>query len=492
MQRKLKILYVSAEIAPFARRGSLADVAGSLPKVLKDIGHDIRLFIPKYSTINDRKYTIREVIRLKEIKVPLHNKTVFANVKSAFLPNSKVQVYFVENKDYFDRPDPFIDPETNQAYSDDADRFIFFCNSIFAILRKLHWQPDIIHCNDWHTALIPFLFKTIYFDDPFFNKIKTVLTIHDLSSQGIFDEAITSLIGDPQELFYPDSAIEYEGKVNLLKAGLIYADFINTTSKSYARDIRTSNQASFGLKRVLKERPLDLNGITNGVDYSIWNPETDTLIPKTYSRKDFQGKVENKKKLVESHGLTFKTDMPVIGIMVNLFDETSLDMFREIIDRIMNLDAQFIMVGNINEKYQKVIQSSVKKYPGKIAINFKSDDQLDHLMVAGCDMFLIPCKLEPCGSVNLYCLKYGTIPIVHATGGLLDTVKEFNSETKKGFGFVFRKYTPESLLTAAKQAIQIFNDTITWRKLVDRAMRLNFSWEVVAEKYDKLYNSLME
>lgn len=492
MQRKLKILYISAEIAPFVRTGSLAEVAGSLPKVLKDIGHDIRLFIPKYSSINDRKYTIREVIRLKEIKVQLHDKTIYANVKSAFLPNSKVQVYFVENKDYFDRPDPFTDPQTNKAYPDDAERFIFFCNSIFSILRKLHWQPDIIHCNDWQTALIPFLFKIFYLDDPFFSKIKTMLTIHDLSSQGIFDKAIASLIGDPQELFYPDSIIEYEGNVNLLKAGLICADFINTTSKSYARDIRLSNQAGFGLKKVLKERSLDLDGITNGVDYSIWNPETDTLIPKNYSRKDFQGKSENKKKLVEFHGLKFKEDVPVIGTMVNLLSETFLDMFKEVIDGMMNLDIQFIMVSDRNEKYQKLIQSFMKKYPDKIAVNLKSEDQLDHLLVAGCDMFLIPCKLEPCGSVQLYCLKYGTIPIVYATGGLLDTVKEFNLETKKGFGFVFRKYTPESLLSVMRQAIQIFHDNNTWKKLVDRTMRLNFSWEVVAEKYNKLYDKLLE
>lgn len=492
MQRKLKILYVSAEIAPFVRSGSLADVAGSLPKVLKDVGHDIRLFIPKYSTINDRKYTIREVIRLKDIKVPLHNKTIHADVKSAFLPNSKVQVYFVENKDYFDRPDPFIDPETDKAYPDDAERFIFFCNSIFAILRKLHWQPDIIHCNDWQTALVPYLFKTFYFKDPFFSKIKTILSVHDLSSQGIFDNAIVSFIGDPKELLYRNSALEYEGNANLLKAGLISANVINTTSKSYARDIRISNQSSFGLNKVLNERSSDLYGITNGVDYSIWNPETDTLIPKNYSRKDLQGKLENKQKLVESHGLKFKKDVPVIGTMVNLLGETFLDIFREVIDGMLNLDVQFIMVGDGAEKYQKLIQSSVKKYPDKIASNLRSDDQLDHLVVAGCDMFLIPCQLEPCGSVQLYCLKYGTIPIVYATGGLLDTVKEFDSETKKGCGFVFRKYTPESLLAAVKQANQIYYDKNSWKKLLERAMRMNFSWEVVAEKYNKLYEKLLE
>ncbi len=492
MQRGLKILYISAEIAPFVKTGSLADVAGSLPKVLKEFGHDIRLFIPKYSTINDRKYTIREVIRLKEIRVPLHNKTIYANVKSAFLPNSKVQVYFVENKDYFDRTDPFIDPETNQAYQDDAERFIFFCISIFTILEKLHWQPDIIHCNDWQTALIPFFLKNIFHEDSFFNKIKTLLSIHDLSSQGIFDERVVSNIDDPSVIFYPNSALEYHGKVNFLKAGLIYADLINTTSKNYVKEIMTSNQSSEGLKGIFHTRSNSISGVTNGVDYSIWDPEIDMLIPQKYSKKDFDRKLENKQKLVESHGLKFDKDVPVIGTKINLLDQDFYDMVAEVMDELRNTNIQFIIVGNEDGKYKKMIQSLVKKFPENIALNLKFDDQLDHLMVAGCDILLILCSNEPCGLLHLRCLKYGTIPIVFALGGFLDTVKDFHSETKKGTGFLIREFSASSVLSTIRRATQIFRDNDTWKKLVDRVMRLNFSWQVTAEAYDKLYYQLMD
>ncbi len=492
MQSGLKILYISAEIAPFVKTGNLADVAGSLPKVLKEFGHDIRLFIPKYSTINDRRYTIREVIRLKEIKVPLHHKTISANVKSAFLPNSKVQVYFVENKEYFDRADPFIDPETNMPYQDEAERFIFFCNSIFTILEKLHWQPDIIHCNDWQTALIPFFLKNILHENPFFNKIRTLLSIHNLSSQGIFDESVVSYIGDPSAIYYPKSTIEYHGKVNLLKAGLLHADLINTTSKSFAKEIQTSNQSSEGLKEVFRMRSTALSGVTNGVDYSIWNPEIDIFIPQKYSKKDVDRKLDNKQKLVESHGLKFNKDVPVIATKINLIDQDFYEVIGTVMDELRSMNIQFIIAGSEAGKYPKMIQSLVKKFPQNIALNLKFDDQLDHLMVAGCDMFFVPCRQEPCGSMHLRCLKYGTIPLIFAIGGLLDTVKDFNLETQKGTGFLIREFSVSAISETIRRATLVFRDKDTWKKLVDRVMRLNFSWQVAAEAYHKLYYQLMD
>lgn len=491
MQRSLKILYISSEIAPFVRCGNLAEVAGALPKALKDFGHDIRLFIPKYGPINDRKYTIREVIRLKEIKVPLHNKTVLADVKSAFLPNSKVQVYFVENKDYFDRPELYIDPETNKQWSDNAERFIFFSRSIFAILRKLHWQPDIIHCNDWQTALIPFFLKTIYHEDPFFNKIRTLLTIHDLSLQGIFDKDIVALIGDPANIFYIDSLIEHKEQVNFLKAGLVCADFINTTSKSYTKEIQKSNEFSYGLRKVFRERSKNLCGIVDGVDYSIWDPEIDKLIPYNYSRKDLTGKWKIKQDLVESQGLRFNENIPLIGAILRLLNQNDVAILGDTIEEIMKMNVQYLILSEQGNKYQKLLQSYQKKYSGKLAHISNDEDQLIHKMIAGSDLFLIPCRFEPCSSIQLSCLKYGTIPIVYATGGLLDTIKDFNPETKKGYGFVFEEYSPGSFVTKIKQALNVFNDNDTWNKIVDRAMRLNFSWPVVAENYNKLYNELV-
>jgi starch synthase len=491
MQKELKILYISSEIAPFVRCGNLADVAGALPRALKDLGHDIRLFIPKYGTINDRKYTIREVIRLKEIKVPLHSKTVLADVKSAFLPNSKVQVYFVENKDYFDRPQLYVNPETNQAWQDNAERFIFFCRSIFAILKKLHWQPDIIHCNDWQTALIPFYLKTLFYEEPFFNQIRTLISIHDLSSQGIFDENVVTLIGNPNDLFYSGSLIEYRGKVNFLKAGLSCADFINTMSKSYAMAIKISDESSYGLREIFRERSKELFGIANGVDYSIWDTEIDTLIPHNYSRKELTGKMRNKQNLVEPQGLKFNENIPVIGIILDLLDQSDLAIVDETIDDIVKMDVQYIILSKEDGKFQKLYKSFVKKYPEKIAFISNIDDPMIHKIVAGADIFLFPCRFEPCSSLHLSCLKYGTIPIVFASGVLLETIKNFDTELKKGYGFVFEEYSPRSLITTIKQALTIFDDKITWKKLVDRAMKQNFSWQTVAEDYNKLYYKLV-
>jgi len=487
MQKELKILYISSEIAPFVKTENLADVAGALPRALKDFGHDIRLFIPKYGTINDRKYTIREVIRLKDIKVPLHNKTVLANVKSAFLPNSKVQVYFVENKDYFDRAGLYIDLETNQQWPDNAERFIFFNRSIFAILRKLHWQPDIIHCNDWQTALIPYYLKTIFLEEPFFNKIRTLLSIHNLSSQGIFDKTILPLIGDPAEIFYTGSPIEFQGNVNFLKAGLTCADFITTTSKSYAREIKDSNQSSYGLKEVIRKCSKNLAGLGNGVDYSTWDPEIDTLISQNYSRKDLAGKMKNKQELVESQGLKFKENIPVMGLILEFLDQNDITILRDSIDEIMNQDIQYFLLSKGDDKSLKVLKSFVKKYPEKIRFIADVDDQLIHKIIAGADLFVFPCRFEPCSSLHLSCLKYGTIPIVYATGVLLDTIKDFCSETNKGYGFVFKEYSAGSLAAQVKQALKIFNDDMTWKKIVDRAMKLNFSWQAVVENYNQLY-----
>ena len=491
MQNELKILYISSEIAPFVKSGNLAEVANALPRALKDFGHDIRLFIPKYGTINDRKYTIREVIRLKEIKVPLHNKTVLADVKSAFLPNSKVQVYFVENKDYFDRPQFYVNPETNQDWEDNAERFIFFSRSIFSILRKLHWQPDIIHCNDWQTAIIPFYLKTMFHEEPFFNKIRTLLSIHDLASQGIFDKDVVTFIGNPDDIFYNGSSMEYQGKVNFLKAGLVYADFINTTSKNYAKEIKTSDESSYGLREIFRKQAKNLSGVANGADYTTWDPEIDTLIPHNYSRKDLTGKIKNKQQLVESQGLTFNENVAVIGIILDLLDQNDLALLGDTIDEIMSMKAQYIFLSKGEGDSPKLFKSFVKKYPEKIAFISNMDDQLIHKIVAGTDLFLFPCKFEPCSSLPLSCLKYGTIPIVYATGGLVDTIKDFSPETKKGYGFVFKEYSSESFVLKIKQAIEIYNDNITWQKIVDRAMKLNFSWQAVAENYNKLYYKLL-
>ena len=491
MQRKLKIMYISSEVSPFMKTGGLADVAGAFPKAIKDLNHDIRIFMPKYSHINERKYTLREVIRLKEIEVNLGPKKIVANIKSAFLPDSKVQVYFVENKGYFNSAEFYLPPATEAQRVNQAEQFIFFSRSVFEILKILHWQPDIIHCNDWQTALIPVYLEEIYKTDPFFSRTYSLLTIHDWAHQGIFDRELLPLLEISEECFNPDGDSESEGKINFLKAGIIYADIVNTTSKSCASEVQSSDEFAFGLQRVVQKKANNFYGIVNGIDEKVWNPESDSHISHKFSIKDMSGKIVNKRLLVESQGLKFDDKIPLIGTISRLTDLKGFDLITAILDDMLKLDVQYILLGHGDEKYHRFFKSAARKYPSKLAVNFKFDDPLAHQIEAGCDMYLMPSHIEACGLNQLYSLKYGTIPIVHATGGLTDTVKDFNPSTNRGYGFVFQKYSPESLLKILKRSIKTFHDQETWPRLVDRAMRLNFSWHVSAEKYINLYYQLV-
>ena len=491
MQKILKVLYISSEVSPFAKTGGLADVSESLPKELKESAHDIRIFMPKYGTINERKYILREVIRLRDIQVPVGNKIAIANVKSSFLPNSKVQVYFIGNKEYFNRNGYYTDPKTNKDWQDNAERFIFLSRAALEILKILHWQPDIIHCNDWQTALIPFFLKTVYQEDDFFKDVKTLLSIHNLSFQGIFNKKEFQHFGISQEYFKPGSALEFFGKINFLKAGIIKADVLHTVSKKYAQEVQQADEYGFGLQNILKKRSKDLFGIINGVDYSIWNPETDKLIPNNYSKRDIKGKMENKKALVQAQGLPFKNGVPLLATISRLTDQKGFDIITKSIEKLMQLDLQYIILGIGDTKYHKLLEKYANKYPDKLAVNIKFDDELAHQIEAGADMYLMPSKFEPCGLNQLYSLKYGTIPIVRETGGLADTVKNFSAETGRGYGFVFEEFSSDALIGIIKKAVAVYQNKKLWKKLIDRAMKLDFSWRVVTEKYLNLYNSLL-
>ncbi|MDZ7262989.1 MAG: glycogen synthase [candidate division KSB1 bacterium] len=491
MQSMLKIMYISSEVAPFLKTGGLADVAGALPKAIKDLNHDIRIFMPKYSTINERRYTLREVIRLKDIEVPLGGKKILANVKSAFVPDSKVQIYFVESKDYFQTAD-FAPMAPEQELSHKlAEQLIFFNRSIFEILKILHWQPDIIHCNDWQTALIPLFLKTIYQGDPFFNRIRTLLSIHNWAYQGICSREVWPRLDGSDILPQLEATIAGDEKLNFLKIGIIFADMLNTVSKNYAQEVKTSDEYAYGLSSLLKSKTKEILGITNGIDYKVWNPETDPLIPYVYSVKDPTQKLANKRFLVESQGLKFDERLPVMGTISRLTNQKGIDLIAEVFDELMKLDLQYILLGLGDEKFHRFFQSAARKYGRKFAFNLKFDDQLAHQIEAGCDLYLMPSRVEPCGLNQLYSLKYGTIPIVHATGGLADTIKDYDPKSGRGYGFVFQKYAPEALINAVRRALDAYRDREIWRKLIDRAMRLNFSWQLSAEKYIRLYYKLI-
>jgi starch synthase len=490
--KQLKICYVSSEVVPFAKTGGLADVAGALPIAHKEMGHDVRVMMPNYKSINERKFVLREVIRLKEVEVELNNQNKMANGKTAFLPNSKVHVYFLSIPEYFDRKGFYVDPKSQEEFSDNAERFAYFSMGVLKTLKLLYWQPDIIHCNEWQTALIPFYLKTRFKDDLFFKNTKTVLSLHNLAYQGISPEEKASLIDIPEEYSTGNGDFEFYGKLNLLKGGILFADVINTVSEQYAEEITSSSEYGFGLEGVLKGRKKDLYGILNGVDYAVWSPDEDEHIPVNYDSRSLSRKVENKEELCEKTQLKFDPAVPVIGMISRLVDQKGFDLLSEIFDKLMKLKVQMVLLGEGEPKYQDIFKKHAKKYSKQFSLNLKFDDELAHLIEAGSDIFLMPSKFEPCGLNQIYSIKYGTVPVVRETGGLKDTIQNFNAKTGKGNGFIFKKYKSKDLYSAIKTAVDAFKDKKAWTKIQKNGMRANFSWETSAKKYVKLYEKAMK
>lgn len=488
---QFKICYVSSEVAPFAKTGGLADVAGSLPIVLKNKNQDVRVMMANYKSINERKFVLREVIRLKEVNVTLNDDTKIVDGKTAFLPNSKVHVYFLHIPEYFDRKDLYVDSNTGKEYKDNAERFAFFSKSVLETLKLLYWQPDIIHCNEWQTALIPFYLKTHYKEDEFFKNSRTVLSLHNLAYQGIFPLEKAAKLGIDPQYVKSGKEFEFNGKLNLLKGGVLFADVINTVSERYAEEITTDTEFGFGFEKILSKRKDDLVGILNGVDYSNWDPETDVLIPQKYSIDSLEGKIENKKVLCKQLNFNFNEDIPLIGMISRLADQKGFDLIQEVIQELMALDLQLVILGTGDPKYHKIFEKLGKKYSKKMSVQLRFDNKLAHLIEAGADLFLMPSKFEPCGLNQMYSLKFGTIPIVRETGGLADTIQNFDPKTGKGNGFTFKKYDSKSMMNAIKRSIKLFSDKKIWRKLQDEAMKQDFSWPHSAEKYLQLYDKAL-
>lgn len=486
-----KICYVSSEVVPFAKTGGLADVAGALPVELKDLEQDVRVMMANYKSINERKFVLREVIRLKEVKVNLGNETKIVDGKTAFLPNSKVHVYFLHIPEYFDRKDLYVDPATGKDYEDNAERFAFFSMSVLETLKLLFWQPDIIHCNEWQTALIPFYLKTHYKDDEFFKNTRTVLSLHNLAYQGSFSLNKAAKIGIDSQFVKKDGEFEHYGSLNLLKGGILFSDVLNTVSEKYAEEITTDPEYGAGFEKILSLRRDDIYGILNGVDYSNWNPETDNLIPKNYSIDSLHNKEKNKIALCNQNNLPFDEKIPLIGIISRLADQKGFDLIAEVVNDIFSLDIQFVLLGTGDPKYHKLFEKLAKKYPKKLAVNLRFDNKLAHLIEAGADMFLMPSKYEPCGLNQLYSLKYGTVPVVRETGGLADTIQDFDQKNGTGNGFTFKNYNSQELLETIKRALQIFPEKKLWHKIQITGMKQDYSWLQSARKYLDLYEKAM-
>ncbi len=491
-KKRLKILYAASEVVPFAKTGGLADVAGALPKQLKQLGHDVRVIMPKYSSIKETKFRLREVIRLRDIEVSVGDQTYQISIKSAFIPDTKVQVYFVEHGDLYNREGLYTDPKTGESYSDNDVRYILLSRGALEIAKILYWQPEIIHVNDWQTALIPLYLKTLYKDDPFFNGTRTVLSVHNLGYQGIFPPSAVRLTGLPETMLFPMAPIEFYGSFSFLKAGLEYADIITTVSPTYAREIQTDPEFGVGLEGVLQRRSQDLVGILNGIDDAEWNPELDPLIARKYSKADFAGKEENKKALLEFSGLKYHRGTPVIGIISRLADQKGFDLIAAVLDRLSALDLQIVVLGTGEEKYHRLFKQAAEQFPQKFSVQLGFNNQLAHQIEAGADMFLMPSRYEPCGLNQMYSFMYGTVPIVRATGGLADTVIDVSEHPDTGTGFSFREYNATKMLDAIQRALSLYKDSEAWHALQLRGMNQDFSWRNSAKKYVEIYEQALK
>jgi starch synthase len=480
----MKIAYVASEAVPFVKTGGLADVAGALPKALAELGNEVKLFIPKYYSIDESLYELSYCWDIGEMPIRVAGSVNIVHVLKGFLPNSNVAVYFIDCPKYYHR-------ELLYTNDDDEDeRFILFSKAVIETLQRLKWAPDVVSCNDWQTGLIPLYLKDNYSWDKLFDRTATTMTIHNVGYQGRFSSRTVDKAEIRRDLFYPNSPIETWGDISFLKAGLSYAEVINTVSETYAREILGS-QYGAGMEGILNYRKNDLYGIINGIDYTIWNPEVDKHIPFHYSFNGLSGKIKNKKYLLENLHLPFNEETPVIGMISRLVAQKGFDIFALAAPQLLTLDAQWVIVGGGEPEYENMFRELTRLYPHKIANYIGFNNVLPHLIEAGADMFLMPSHYEPCGLNQIYSLKYGTVPIVRNTGGLADTVQDWPAYKAKGEetgnGFSFNKPDPFELISTIQKAINAFHNKKIWAKIQYNGMIKDFSWNSSAKKYMRLY-----
>lgn len=479
----MRVVMASPEIVPFAKTGGLADVVGSLPLALEGLGVRVSLIMPAYSFIPRDRFGLKETGI--ELIVPISRGHEKAGVLETTIGKG-IKVYFIQADKYFDRENLYGTPEGD--YLDNAERFAFFSRAILELLRKIG-VPDVLHVHDWQTALAPAFLKASPGAYPELEGMKTVLTIHNMGYLGLFWHLDWHLLNLDWK-YFNFRFLEFYGMVSYLKGGIVFADAITTVSKKYAEEIKTL-EYGYGLEGVLQERAGVLYGILNGVDYGEWNPKTDSHIKKNYGPRDLSGKMACKRDLQKAFGLPMRRAVPLIGMISRLADQKGFDLLAEVIDDIMGMELQFVLLGTGEKKYHDLFEDIRGRYQEKCGIRIGFDNSLAHKIEAGSDIFLMPSKYEPCGLNQIYSLKYGTIPVVRATGGLDDTIQEFDPATGKGNGFKFQDYSGRALLSAINRALETFKKPALWKKIIQNAMAADFSWKRSAQEYLKLYQSLV-
>src|SRR5256712_9493102 len=475
----MHIAFAASECVPFSKAGGLADVVGALPRAVADLGHQVSFYLPRYrqTRLTDPQTVVRS------ITVPFDDRYRFCSVVNAG-NHSGIRFYFIDYPPFFDRDALYGTPSGD--YPDNAERFALFSRAVLEASKVLG-VPHVFHCHDWQSALVPVMLRTLYAEDPAFRDVATVFTIHNIGYQGLFPPDILPLLMLPWDLFTM-TKLEFFGNVNFLKGALVFSDFITTVSRKYSQEIQTT-EYGFGLEGVLRDRAATVTGILNGVDNDEWSPQTDKFIATHYSPQDLSGKQLCKGDLLAAFGVTNADPrLPVIGIVSRFAAQKGFDLISQIMDRLAREEMIVVALGAGDKQYEELFLRLNKQFPHKIAVKVAYDNAIAHKIEAGSDMFLMPSKYEPCGLNQIYSLKYGTVPIVRATGGLDDTIEPWDARTGRGTGFKFTEYSGEALLLTIKQALQAFRDQSSWQTLMRNGMNKDFSWNASAKEYVRVYD----
>jgi starch synthase len=476
----MQIVFAASEAAPFAKTGGLADVVGALPREIAKLGHQVSVFLPLYASVRphlekDLNYAVRS------LTIPFPHGNRFVGIVDGGLRDA-VRYYFVDCPEFFDRQGLY--GNNGDSYGDNAERFGLFSRAVLEA-TKILGVPDVFHVHDWQAALLPVFLRTIYNTDPSLKNAATVLTIHNAGYQGWFPPATTEQLMLPWEIFTYDK-LEHFNTFNFLKGGVVYTDLITTVSPKYAEEVQTPEFGN-GLDAALRQRSADLRGILNGVDYTEWDPATDGNLAGHYSPLDLSGKRDCRKDLLHAFGLDVPEQTPVIGICSRFASQKGFDLLEQIAGRLAERDLAVVALGTGEPYYEKFFRDFAFANAGRFSIQIRYDEAMAHKIEAGADIFLMPSRFEPCGLNQIYSLKYGTIPVVRATGGLDDTVQEWNPRQNSGTGFKFQPYEAQALLDAIDQALSAFYDKKQWKQLMENAMAQNFSWEKPAREYAAVY-----
>ena len=472
----MKILFVASEGLPFAKTGGLADVVEALPKALVTLGHDVAVLLPRY------RNTKAVSVAAPSLTIAQGGELRFPAITSAGALHG-VRYFFVDDPEYFDREQLY--GVGGKDYPDNAERFAEFARAAIEFAKHV-WMPDVVHCHDWQSALVPVLLRTQYSHDVAVQSLPVVFTIHNMGYHGMFPRKVLESVGLPESLFSIDG-LEFFGQINFLKGALIFSDYLTTVSRKYAEEIQTA-EYGHGLEGVVRSRADRLVGILNGVDYSAWSPEHDKLIAARYSAREMAGKRACKQDLLDAFALPAEDlSKPLIGVVSRFVDQKGFDLIAEVAPELMKEELAIVALGAGEPKYEKLFRELAAEFPGKVGVKIAYDNAIAHKIEAGADFFLMPSRYEPCGLNQIYSLRYGTVPIVRATGGLDDTIEPFDSANFRGTGFKFQTYDGAALLGAVQAALGVYRSESAWRRVQANGMAKDFSWQSSAIEYGRLY-----